>query len=665
MNYRKLTDTEIIELEKQNCLADDWEKINVVENFNLSKIKNTQFSGTVYLESFENTIKFNKVISKESGIYDSFIHNCRIGSNSLIKNVKMLANYRIGENVIIENVNNLTVSESTAFGNGTKIEILNEGGGRELKIFDKLTAQTAYLIVTRRDNTKFIKNTESMILEYVESITSNEGYIGNDSTIFNCNYINNVKCGNYSNINGALHLENGTLCSNNDAPVNIGEGVIAKSFIILSGSTVDGASIIDKTFIGQGVRIGKQYSVENSAFFANSEGFHGEACSVFAGPYTVTHHKSTLLIAGLFSFYNAGSGSNQSNHLYKLGPVHQGILERGAKTGSFSYLMWPCRVGAFTGIIGKHYSNFDATNFPFSYILESNGKSLLMPAMNLCTVGTRRDSAKWPNRDRRKDTKKLDLIHFQLFNPYIIGKMLKGIEQLESLMIIEGNQEMVEFEGLHIKKMKINEAIEKYKMAIDIYIGDEIIKRLSELKTEINFNEIFKILVPENFKIHTNSNLDNWNDISGLYTPASSIENLITLIQNSKVDKLDGFDSELNLIFNNYDNLSYVWCLKLTAKIYNKEFKEFTPDDFIKMINNWKEKKILFNTLILKDAEKEFNKKSQIGFGIDGDSKVKIKDFREVRGTFVQNSFVKEIQSESDQINKITIELLRKFKNIN
>ena len=31
------------------------------------------------------------------------------------------------------------------------------------------------------------------------------------------------------------------------------------------------------------------------------------------------------------------------------GATAQGILERGCKTGSFSYLLWPCRVGAFSG----------------------------------------------------------------------------------------------------------------------------------------------------------------------------------------------------------------------------------------------------------------------------------------------------------------------------
>ena len=102
----------------------------------------------------------------------------------------------------------------------------------------------------------------------------------------------------------------------------------------------------------------------------------------------MTHHKSTLLIAGLFSFYNAGSGTNQSNHLYKLGPIHEGKLERGSKTGSFAYMMWPCRVGAFSVVLGKHSGTFDTTDYPFSHIeARSDGKTSMVPGLNMTTVG--------------------------------------------------------------------------------------------------------------------------------------------------------------------------------------------------------------------------------------------------------------------------------------
>ena len=170
-------------------------------------------------------------------------------------------------------------------------------------------------------------------------------------------------------------------------------------------------AILHNCFVGQAVRIEKQFSAENCLFFANCFASHGEACSVFAGPYTVTHHKSTLLIAGLFSFFNAGSGTNQSNHLYKLGPVHQGICERGCKTGSNAYLVWPARVGAFSTIIGSHYLHFDTSSMPFSYLLEENGRTILVPGTAIKSVGTVRDEHKWPQRDNRKDPHKLDFDH--------------------------------------------------------------------------------------------------------------------------------------------------------------------------------------------------------------------------------------------------------------
>ena len=150
---------------------------------------------------------------------------------------------------------------------------------------------------------------------------------------------------------------------------------MAENFIISSNTSVDNACIISNCFIGQGCLLDKHYSAEHSLFFANSQGFNGEACSIFAGPYTVTHHKSTLLIAGMFSFMNAGSGSNQSNHMYKLGPIHQGILERGAKTTSNSYILWPSKVGAFTLVSGRHYKNVDSSSLPFSYLIESKDDS--------------------------------------------------------------------------------------------------------------------------------------------------------------------------------------------------------------------------------------------------------------------------------------------------
>ena len=93
--------------------------------------------------------------------------------------------------------------------------------------------------------------------------------------------------------------------------------------------------------------------------------------------------------------------------MYKLGPVHQGVTERGVKTSSDSYIMWPARIGAFTVVLGRHKGNPDISDLPFSYLMENDGESTLLPGINLHSAGTIRDVQKWPKRDLRKDDRKL------------------------------------------------------------------------------------------------------------------------------------------------------------------------------------------------------------------------------------------------------------------
>ncbi|RKY75416.1 DUF4954 domain-containing protein [candidate division KSB1 bacterium] len=648
MNYRKLNNTEIDSLLKQGCSAENWDNLLVKDGFVPERIINVHFAGKVKLGIFKQKLEIDRGISKPSGLYNSYIQDCTIDDNVYISDVKNLAHYDIANNVVIESVNMLTISGETSFGNGTVIEILNEGGGRELPIFDELSSQIAYLMVIYRHDNVFIEKLQALIDAYVSTKRSTRGVIQQGSKIINNSVVHNVNIGEYAVISGALHLEEGTIRSCKSDPVFISDGVVAKEFIILSGARVDDAAILDRCFVGQGVRIGKQFSAENSAFFANCEGFHGEASSIFAGPYTVTHHKSTLLIAGLFSFYNAGSGTNQSNHMYKLGPVHQGILERGAKTGSFSYMMWPCRVGAFTGVIGKHYANFDTADLPFSYILESEGKSVLMPAMNLSTVGTRRDSAKWPNRDRRKDPNKLDLINFELLSPYTVGKMLRGIKVLKKLEEeTSEEQAFVEYNGVSIKRPKLKVGYENYEMAIKVYLGNEIVKRLEKLSNEATFEDVKAKLMPEK-----SDGRGNWVDLAGMLAPQTAVENLLKAVRTGQIATVQDLINNLKAIYENYDQTAWSWCIDLVQKQLGIDFKEITPQHLVQIVNDWKESSLKLNNMILKDAEKEFDARRQIGFGIDGDEVTKARDFEAVRGTYEENKFVAEVKKESITIQK-------------
>jgi hypothetical protein len=387
--FRKLTSAETESLKLNGCRCDDWSLVKVKDGFNPSTCINVIFSGNISLGVFIEPYTDSSGVSIPSGILNARLHNCQIGSNVIIHNIgDYIANYIIEDNVVIKNCGKIHTEGKSSFGNGISVAVLNETGGRAVKMWDRLSAQEAYIIALYRHRSKAIEKIEKIVDDYASANSSEMGRIGRCTKIFNCSNIRNVRFGAYSHAEGAMIINEGSVNSNESDPVFIGPGVIMEHFIICSGSVITESTLIDKCFIGQGCVLAKHYSAENSLFFANCGGYHGEACSIFAGPYTVTHHKSTLLIAGIFSFMNAGSGSNQSNHMYKLGPIHQGIMERGSKTTSDSYLLWPARIGPFTLVMGRHYKNLDTSSLPFSYLIESNDESILVPGVNLRSVGT-------------------------------------------------------------------------------------------------------------------------------------------------------------------------------------------------------------------------------------------------------------------------------------
>ena len=234
----------------------------------------------------------------------------------------------------------------------------------------------------------------------------------------------------------------------------------------------------------------------------------------------------------MFSFMNAGSGSNQSNHMYKLGPIHQGTLERGAKTTSDSYILWPARVGAFSLVMGRHVYHTYTSNLPFSYLIELNNTTYLVPGVNLRSVGTIRDAQKWPKRDQRTDTNKLDFINYNLLSPYTVQKMFKGRETLKNLRYASGElSDIYSFHSAKIRNSALVKGIGFYETAIHKFLGNSVIKRLEGIDFRTN-EEIRARLKPD-----TSIGSGEWVDISGLIAPKSEIDALIDWIESRTVNR--------------------------------------------------------------------------------------------------------------------------------
>jgi len=644
MEYRNLTEKEINILIENRCNCDNWKTILVKEEFGPTNIINVNFEGNVKIGIFSKIITNHNNVKKHSGIYNSSISNCSLSDNVHISNVAALANYSIDENTIIENVNNLLVTEKNSFGVGKEIEILNEGGGREMPLLPELSSQLAYILVNYQDALDLQKSLHQLAEEERKKHFSDFGMIGKNVQITNVQEIKNVNISDGTKISNATYLNNGTIICDEDSPAYIGANVVAENFIILSGAKVDTSVNLENCFVGESSELGKQFSAENSAFFANCEGFHGEACSIFAGPYTVTHHKSTLLIASYFSFYNAGSGTNQSNHMYKLGPVHQGILERGAKTGSMSYMLLPSRVSPFSVVIGKHFNNFDASDFPFSYITEEDGKSVLTPAMNLFTVGTKRDTEKWGKRDKRKSDKKLDKINFDFYSPYIVGKMVNAFEVLDKFYIeTPKEKEHVTYMGLHIPRLLLRTCKKYYNLGIKVGIGEHLVRKLNI----DNSNSIEEILEEINNDSPINIR-EKWLDIGGLFISESDWKYIRENIINGNIHSITKLNDEFEKINRSYNSSAWKWFSYLLKENFSPD-EEISKETLKKVIEEWSLSKQKLLNMTLRDAEKEFDSFSKIGYGIDGDDENIDLDFENVRGSYQENKFIIKLKEEIEE----------------
>ncbi|MCZ9850787.1 DUF4954 family protein [Brachyspira hyodysenteriae] len=647
-DFRNLTSEEINFLKSQGCSSQSWEKI-LIKNVDLSRIKDVQFHGKIKINSLNGMVKYHKKVKLLASINRATLINVYINGNVYINNVgRFIENYKIENGVIIENAGSIYMEGKSSFGNGVETSPIMEGNGRSVKIFYRLNSHIAYLVSMYRHEKIMREKINSMIDEYTKQKTRRFGKIKKYAKIINARLIKNSLIDPYATIENTDEINNTTVISTKECPSYIGTSVILTDSIVLKGAHIVDGTVIKKAFIGEGVKLGRQFSCEDSLLFANCEGEHGEMFSIFAGPYTVTHHKATLLIASHFSFFNAGSGTNQSNHMYKLGPYHHGFMERGCKTGSNSYILWPSHIGAFSTVIGAHYDNVDTSDFPFSYITEHGyHQTRLIPALNLFGVGLSRDENKWRERDRRKGDKK-DLIIFNVFSPYTVSKMINSEKILEEIKNERNNNngDFFTYKNMIIKISSLDKYSKRYSIAIDLYLHNKI---LSYIENSKNIDEIIK-----NLNYDENSIFEKWVDIGGLICAKQRIDNIIKDLENDKISDVKSLTERFEDIYNLYLEDEKSWVMNTIKSRYN-----------IKDIDKETIKKLLINHISLleeaynifyKDVEKEYNASKMVSSGID-DKSIMEKDFEAVRGTVNDNTFVikykKDMENKIESINNI------------
>lgn len=666
-NRRVLTQQEIYYLVQKGCSATDWNQILVCEDFKADSVSNVRFSGAVFMGRQFKTVTLPGGLTIPCGIYNAAVHNCSIGDNVLIRNVSdVIANMQIDSDVIINNVASIIVDGASTFGNGVELALLNENAGRAVPIIEGWNAQIAYLMTMYRHRPELINKLRKLIFEHVNAQRSHHGWIGAGVRIQHCGQIKNVQIGPAAVLEGLSRLDNGTVASCTEDPVYIGQNVVAEDFIFEEGAKITDGVILKRGYAGQGVRLEKGFSAVDSAFFANSHFEQSEACSVFAGPYSASHHKAGLMIAGYYSFYNAGSGTNNSNHMYKLGPIHQGILERGCKSGSDSCLVFPLRIGAFTTIIGKHEKRADLSDLPFSCLLFRHGRSVLFPALNLTGIGLVRDEQKWRMRDDRRAAVVLDQVNAAVFTPYTAQKMQRGIKLLQELREKHPDALNVVFHGIEIHALE--RGIEWYQLALDAFYGSVLSRRalaiLHTYRDEIKADKKRHILfaLKEYLRREVDLGTQDWVDIAGLITPADALQQLLEDIEDSRIDSLRTIHERMASLNENFREYEWAWAARQLERNLGKHIPDWTAEDFSSILERGLHAARTLTAQQIEDARKEFAPESRIGYGIDGDSEIQDADFEAVCGRCDDNKTITMLREKVEEKRKQVQEILSLLK---
>lgn len=647
-DYRHLTAEESAVLKGNGCRAESWDSIYVADGFRPENIVNVEFYGKVELGVFAGYVVMSGGMSVPSGVYNAALRNVSVEDNALIRNIHgYISDYDIGVGACISDAGKIFMEGQSSFGNGTGVNVLNETGGRTVTVYEGMSAQAAYFQAMYRHRESLSDIIGKIAGSQAERSESCRGTIGAYSKIEHVGMIRNVRIGERAVLHGCQRLSEGTVSGSAEDPVFMGDGIICEEFIVGQGSRIDEGAVISRTYVGQGVCLSRGFSCSDSLFFANSHCENGEAVSVFAGPFTVSHHKSTLLIGSAFSFMNAGSSANFSNHRYKLGPVHQGVFGRGVKLGSGSYMLLPVHVAPFTTVLGHHYANIDTPEMPFSYIAESEGDSCLVPGVVLMSAGLFRDAMKWPARDRRKDSSRHDHIIYNVFSPFTAGKMIAGKDILVDMLAGERiSGTAARYGGCIIRFASIPKGIGRYDAALKFYIGSKIAGRLAgrTFGTDASLREA---LLPE-----SSVGGGDWVDVAGLLAPKAEIDNLVEELERGEIVGIEDLEARFAGVMANYSLYEWRWVYDHIFQVYGVNPASVTRRILSVMLGQWVASSESMFAGIVKDAMKEYSEEAMTGFGPDGGELEAGMDFRNVRGTAEDNDIILKIRSVLDSIKR-------------
>ena len=234
----------------------------------------------------------------------------------------------------------------------------------------------------------------------------------------------------------------------------------------------------------------------------------------------------------------------------------------------------------------------------------------MVPGLNLTTVGTVRDGAKWPARDRRKGTIKRDRISFDVLSPFTVGRMIQGSDILSKLRKeTDKSVDSVTINGATVKRVLLRTGEKFYRTGIEIYLLEKIARRVEQAVADgRSFVEAFQVAEGAVYS-------EEWVDISGQLMPRKRLDSLTDSVMNGSITDIDGFFNAIDRIDDNYDDDEWTWAQHMYERLFECDLDDLTEDDLGAVADSLLKVKGKFLRQVSADARKEFEDMTGFGHG--------------------------------------------------
>jgi hypothetical protein len=368
---RALFKSEIAQLESLGNSAQDWFRVRVAEGFSPRRVRNCEFRGNVVLGACDEAVELAGGVEAETGLSNSTVVDCVVGNNASVRDVRLLANYVVCERAVVADCGRITCSPGTTFGNGARVPVALEGGGRDIEMFAELTVELAAAVVRPGTLRPELEGYRRAVAEYQARVTSKRGVIGAGARLWSVSRIEDSFVGPGSRIDGAACIVRSTLLGTADEPVVVESGAQVTDSLLQWGCRATGAAIVERSVLIEQARVERQGKVQCSVLGPNTEVAAGEVCSCLLGPFVGCHHQS-LLISTLWPAGrgNVGYGANVGSNHTSRAPDQEFWAAEGLFIGLGVNVKFPCDFSRapYTVIACGTDLSPQKVTFPFSLV---------------------------------------------------------------------------------------------------------------------------------------------------------------------------------------------------------------------------------------------------------------------------------------------------------